>query len=79
MGPSIALIVARAGDQMVIGEASCLHERVHHSGTHKAEAPPYHVLAHGFGFGSLHWNFPAGFVVGGNGLVIDKGPQILGE
>lgn len=35
-----------AGDQVVVGEAGCLHERVYDRGAHQPEPPPHHVLAY---------------------------------
>lgn len=46
--------VARAGDEVVVGEPDGLHEGVEHGGAHEPEASPDHVLADGLRLGRLH-------------------------
>ena len=51
--------VARAGEEVVVGQAGGLHEGVDDGGTDEPEAAPDHVLADGLRLGGLHGDLPA--------------------
>lgn len=55
--------MARAGDGVVVGQASSLHEGVDNRRTDETEAAANHVLADGFRLGGLDWDFSGGLVV----------------
>ena len=71
--------MARAGDEVVVGEPDGLHEGVEHGGAHEPEASPDHVLADGLRLGRLHRDLPAVFVPRRQRLVVHEPPHVLAE
>jgi hypothetical protein len=69
--------VARAGDEVVVGEPDGLHEGVDDGGSHEAEPAPDHVLADGLGLGRLHRDLAAVLVARRQRFVVHERPHVL--
>ena len=69
--------VPRTSEQVVVGEAGRLHERVYDGGAHLAEPPPHHVLAYRLRLRGLNRDLVAQLVCSGDCLVVHEAPQIL--
>lgn len=69
--------MARARDEVVVGEPDRLHEGVDDSGSDEAEAAPDHVLADGLRLGRLHRDLPAVLVARRQRLVVHERPHVL--
>lgn len=68
--------MARARDEVVVGEPDRLHEGVDDSGADEAEAAPDHVLADGLRLGRLHGDLPAVLVARRQRLVVHERPHV---
>jgi hypothetical protein len=69
--------VARAGDEVVIGEPDGLHEGVDDGGADEAEPAADHVLADGLRLGRLHRDLAAVLVARRQRLVVHERPHVL--